>query len=127
MATSLSAGLIVRDILAKAGILGTGASKIFPVAVDQAELPYIVYRRNGLEQNPTKTGYPGADTAKIEVLCCTKTYTEGIELAEKVREALDMRRATSGGIVMRACMLTDSNEYFDSDAYVQSLTFNIKI
>lgn len=124
--SSLSAGEIVRDILVNNAEVAARAKKVFPVVEDSAELPYIVYRRTQLEQEPAK-GRRGADTVGIEILCYTQHYTEGVELAEAVRDALDGAQGEKDGLVMRSCYLADSEEAWQDDAYVQQLVFNVKI
>lgn len=125
--TSLSAGSIIRDMLLKDAEVKKRTNKVFPVATDTAILPYILYRRASLEQNPTKAGYLGADTVAIEVVCYTEKYADGVELAEAVRAALDGKQGEKDGLAMRSCILTDSEEGYDSDAYAQQLVFNVKI
>lgn len=124
--TSLSAGEIIRGILIADPEVMQRAKKVYPVVEDTAELPYIVYRRTQLEQNPVK-GRVGADTVGIEILCYTEHYTEGVELAEAVRAALDDVQGESDGLVMRSCYLSDSEEGWQDDAFVQQLVFNVKI
>lgn len=124
--SSLSAGEIIRDILVNNVEVAARAKKVFPVVEDSAELPYIVYRRTQLEQEPAK-GRRGADTVGIEILCYTQHYTEGVELAEAVRDALDGAQGEKDGLVMRSCYLADSEEAWQDDAYVQQLVFNVKI
>lgn len=124
--SSLSAGEIIRDILVNNAEVAARAKKVFPVVEDSAELPYIVYRRTQLEQEPAK-GRRGADTVGIEILCYTQHYTEGVELAEAVRDALDGAQGEKDGLVMRSCYLADSEEAWQGDAYVQQLVFNVKI
>lgn len=124
--SSLSAGEIIRAMLIADSEVMAHTSKVFPVVEDKAELPYIVYRRTQLEQTPTKAGH-GADTVGIEILCYTAGYTEGVELAEAVRSALDNRQGETDGLAMRSCYLTDSEEAWQDDAYVQQLVFNVKI
>lgn len=124
--TSLSAGEIIRAMLIEDSEVMARANKVFPVVEDSAELPYIVYRRTQLEQDPTK-GRRGADAVGIEILCYTKGYTEGVELAEAVRGALDGAQGENDGLVMRSCYLADSEEAWQDDAYVQQLVFNVKI
>lgn len=124
--SSLSAGEIIRAMLIEDSEVMARVNKVFPVVEDKADLPYIVYRRTQLEQDPTKAGR-GADTVGIEILCYTAGYTEGVELAEAVRGALDNRQGETDGLVMRSCYLTDSEEAWQDDAYVQQLVFNVKI
>ena len=124
--TSLSAGLIINDILtADAGVAAI-TQKIIPVITDEARLPYVIYRRSGLEQQPTKGMRPN-DTADVEIICCAESYKASIELAEAVRAALDCKQAESNGMVMRSCIMTDASEGYQDDAYVQNLLFTIKI
>lgn len=124
--TSLSAGEIIRTVLTGDKEVSSRAKKVFPVVEDSAELPYIVYRRSSMEQTPVK-GMLGADTVMIEVLCYTGHYTEGVELAEAVRAALDGKQHEAGGLAMRSCHLADSEESWQDDAYIQQLMFNVKI
>lgn len=125
--TSLSAGSIIRELLMGSTEITELTEKIFPVVTDEAELPYIVYRRAELKHNPTKAGSPGADTVKIEILCCTGGYAEGVELAELVREALEYSQGEIDGLIMRSCVLEGSEERWEDDAFVQQLDFIIKI
>lgn len=125
--TSLNAGLIIRKILMESEAVTQRTKKIFPVVIDKAELPYILYRRAALEHNPTKAGQPGADTVQMEVNVYTAAYAEGVELAEAVREALDYAQGEVPGLKMRSCTLTDSEEGWEDDACVQNMTFTIKL
>lgn len=125
--TSLSVGYIISDILTKDEEVMKRAKKVFPVATDKAVLPYVAYRRSRLEQNPLKSGAPGADTVQIEVNCYAATYMGSVELAEEVRRALDGKQGEKDGLRMRSCSLADGQEFYEDDAFVQGLTFNIKI
>ena len=124
--TSLSAGEIIRAVLVGDPAVASRTSKVFPVVADEAKLPYIVYRRSQLENAAVK-GRMGADTVGIEILCYTEQYTPGVELAEAVRAALDGKQSEIDGLVMRSCHLTDSEEGWQDDAYVQQLVFTVKI
>lgn len=125
--TSLSAGAVIRDLLMKSEAVMQRTNKIFPIATDSATLPYILYRRAALEHNPTKAGQPGADTVRMEVVCYTAKYADGVELAEAVRETLDYAQGEKDGLAMRSCVLVDSEEGYEDDAFVQHLDFNVKI
>ncbi len=121
--TSLSAGAIIRDILLNDEAVKGITDKVFPIVIDEAKLPYILYRRSALRHDPTKAGYPGADTVELEVVCYTARYAESVELAEAVRNALDYARTDK----MRSCILSGSEEGFEDDAFAQRLVFSIKI
>ena len=127
MKTSLSAGAVIREILLADADVRRRTNKIFPVVINKAELPYILYRRAALQHNPTKARQPGADTVTMEVFCYTANYADGVELAEAVRKALDYAQGEKDGLVMRSCTLVDSEEDFTDDAFVQCLSFNVKI
>lgn len=124
--SSLSAGEIIRAVLVEDPEVAARTTKVYPVVADEAKLPYIVYRRTQLEQGATK-GRRGADTVGIEVICYTEQYTPGVELAEAVRDALDGKQAEVDGLVMRSCYLSDSEEGWQDDAYVQQLVFTVKM
>lgn len=124
--TSLSAGELIRAVLIQAPEVKSRASKVYPVVEDAAELPYIVYRRTRLEKGSVKN-QRGNDAVTIEVQCYTSGYTEGVELAEAVRNALDGAQIEHEGLVMRACDLVDSEETWIDDAYVQNLVFTCKM
>lgn len=125
--TSLSAGAIIRAVLLEDAEVAARTNRIFPVVTDCAVLPYIRYRRIFLSANPQKSGQPGAGEIQIEVLCYTERYSEGVELAEAVRAALDQVSAEHDGMRLRSCYLFDSEEAYQDDAFVQQLVFSIKI
>ena len=127
--TTLSAGKVIFAILNGSADVTTRVTKIFPVvASENATLPYIRYGRTGMATNPQKAGLPGADAALITIECFTADYEEGVELAEIVRSKLDFARyGQDGQMRMRSCTLTDSAEGWNDDAYVQELTFQVRI
>lgn len=125
--TSLSAGKVIRAVLLEDIEVAKRTNKIFPVSTDSAELPYILYYRTSLSPKPQKSGQPGADEVQIEVVCFTERYSEGVELAEAVRAALDQVDAEHEGLTLRSCYLLDSEEAYQDDAFVQQLVFSMKM
>lgn len=125
--TSLSAGAIIRAVLLEDAEVAARTNKVFPVATDSADLPYILYRRTSLSPNPQKSGQPVADEIQIEVICFTERYSEGVELAEAVRAALDQVSAVHEGMRLRSCYLLDSEEAYQDDAFVQQLVFSARM
>lgn len=126
--TSLSAGKIIFAALNGSEELKRRVNKIFPVVASiDAQLPYIRYCRTGQSATPQKDGQPCADTAVIVVECYTSQYLEGVELAELVRSLLDHKKGTVGDMRMRSCTLVDNAESWQDDAFIQELTFQVKI
>jgi hypothetical protein len=128
--TSLSAGELIREILLESADVSARTNKIFPVAVDKAVLPYILYRRAAMEQTPAKGEKQGADSVNMEIICFAADYDQCLELAEAVRDALDNLhnvQSNDGTLVLRASTLVDSEEAWQDDAYVQQLIFNVRI
>ena len=125
--TCLSAGIVINDILRSDETVKNIVTDVFPVmSTEAALLPYVVYRRTQKNTEPVKTGRP-ADTTYVEVICFAKSYGESINLAEAVRAALDGKEYSKNGLNMRHCMMTDSEEGYDSDAYLQQLVFEIRM
>lgn len=125
--TSISAGEIVRGILLEDPAVQAVTRHVFPVATDEAALPYILYRRRALSVTPQKSGQPGTDEIQMEVCCLAATYAESVALAEAARAALDFAQGEAGGLRMRSCTLAGASEDWAADAYVQQLIFKIKI
>ncbi len=126
--TVISGGSVIRELLASSEEVKTLCGRIFPVASDEEEtLPYIVYRRAGLDPEAVKTGRP-ADTAFFEVWVYAATYSASLEIAEAVRGALDGFRGMCSGLPVRCLALTDAADEGRAmgDAMVQKLTLEIK-
>lgn len=117
--TSLSAGLVVRELLKGC------TDKVYPIVASNATLPYISYRRRAIQTTDTKMR--PSDTVQIEVNVFAETYESSVALAETVRSKLEYNQAEVEGLRMRSCVLSDSEEGWESDAYYQTLIFDIKI
>ncbi len=126
--TVISGGSVIRTLLSGSREVTALCSRIFPVASDNEEtLPYIVYRRAGLDPTPVKSGRP-ADTALFEVWVYASTYAGSLEIAEAVRTALDGFSGECAGLCVRYLAMTDAAEdaVAAGDAMVQQLTFEMK-
>lgn len=125
----LSAGTAIYEVLNEA--LKGKVTKVFPVAADEAVLPYVCYHRDKLDTITYKDGGNGSymppNVAEISVDCFSSTYKGSVILAEEVRKALDgISIRTDDGLIIRACWMCDAVEMWANDAYVQSLVFKLK-
>lgn len=125
MTSGLSAGLAIYRLLSESGL---NVTRVYPVATDEAVKPYVVYRRVSMQPAVVKDGY-AADTVGIEMLVVSATYSQGVTLAERVREALDGRQwyDAESGVRLRAINLENAEEVWQDDAFIQSLTFRVKM
>lgn len=131
MAGVLSAGIAVWRRLADDRLLTATVTRVFPVVADEATLPYVAYRRTGLDQRPVKALRDGTrhpcDTARIEVAVCSAGYEEGVRIAERIRERLDGCEWSAAGLNVRSCTLVDAEETWNEDCFVQTLVFEVRI
>ena len=127
--TSISTGLIIYKLLTEDPEVSGMVTRVFPVAVlaDKAVLPYVVFRAKEMDQLPVRNPMRPNDTVMMELLACGKDYETSVTLAEAVRSCLDNIEATEDGLRMRSCMMTDREETYEDGAFVQVLTFTIRI
>jgi len=130
--TSLSAGLLIYDLLSNDTAVKALSNKVFPVVSEAgAVLPYICYRRSNSVTTQVKS-MSGADNQAIEVVCYAETYAASVKMAEAVRAAMEggnICYTDSDGhrLVARSISLLESEENWMDDAYMQSMVFNVRI
>lgn len=125
--TLISAGIAVHAILRDSVEVSAIATSVFPLVSGNAALPYVAYFRSGISQSVTKSGFPGAETAEVDIICYDRTYTGAVRLAEAVRGALEGFQGEAGGLKVRYCAMTDAADRYDADAYAVHMIFRISI
>ncbi len=129
--TSLSAGFALYEILTSSAevraILGADVKvKVFPVVIDEATLPYVVYRRKRMTTTAVKSPDPN-DRALFEFICCTESMEETVALAEAVRGALEDFSGPASGLHIRGTELVDAEDGWEGDAYMMRLDIALRI
>ena len=125
--TSISAGLLIYQLLSGHPGVASMATRIFPVAItaDEAALPFIVFR--AVSQDPTETKpQKGFDTCQIAVDCVAGEYEAAVELAELARAAIEDATCESEGLSLGLSTLSDREEFYD-EAFVERLIFTITV
>ena len=126
--SSISAGLLVYKLLDDSKVVKERSTTIFPVCItdDEAQLPYVVFRFASQDPEQVKPK-GGPDTCTLVVDCLGDTYGDAVNLAEAVRYTLDDAECAVDGLELSGCVMTDREEFWESDAYVERLIFTITI
>ena len=102
-------------------------SQIFPVCMPAGAvlLPYAFMQRESVEMRMVKNA-PEASSMAVSITICTETYDEGVEYAQKVFSYLNGYTFDFAGVPLTYTLI-NAAEGYDSGAYLQKLTFNIRI
>lgn len=100
--------------------------KIFPIfAPDEILTPFVVFERRNVNANYTKDLLV-YDEVSLLVSCVSDNYTECINIANAVRNALESITGTYSGIYIYQSLLSSSSEDFGIDGFIITLEFQIK-
>jgi len=126
--TILSAGLILRKILMQSPDVTAITREIYPVVKNEARLPCVFYARESLTEGAVK-GVTGPRAGHYVFACAAASYAESVALAEAVCAALNGATISDEetGLTMRGCHLIDADESGEPDAFVQALTFLVRV
>lgn len=100
-------------------------AKTYPLVADNdAKYPYIVYKRTGLTNLTCKDGIY-EDAASIEITVVTDTYSSGINIAQQIRDCLEINGDTFNNMDLETS-LVNANEDFSNNAFIQKMNYRIK-
>lgn len=103
--------------------VGEKITDCYPLYMDSAILPYVVYGCEGMTTTEFKGNATYTDTLQMSVICYAASYDESLLIAEGVREALSSSERPT---FLRHVKLMNRREMYTADAFVQYLTFEIK-
>ncbi len=121
--TAISSWVIMAKLLSEIGVPVQAVYGATPDLVPDG--PLIAFRRTGLSTGYTKAA--ANSEATVEVWIYHPDYVAGVELAERVRAAIEGRSGKTGGLILTRATLADASEDFTGDKYVQILTFLLQI
>lgn len=91
--------------------------EVYPViAPTTAELPFVVYRRAGIDREPTFTGPLGHPKVRLELTIIDETYTKVRQTADSIRVAIDGWTGIVDNVLIQQ---TDLQQETDSYAQLQ--------
>lgn len=124
---SLKAGAAINLLLrASSDLTALVGDRIFPVATEEVQRPFIIYQRTGL--NPSYTKDRGQnDSVYINIAVISEGYGQSIAVASAVEKALEGKRGTFAGLDIADIKSADSQEGADEINFIQDLQFEIFI
>lgn len=123
--TSIQIGKLIRAALTtNLKLVELIGNKIFPiVSKEGTAYPFVVYRRAGITPSYVKDGR-ASEVATVEIIVADNNYTRSVDIADRIRETIDGKGMTYGGLTVNQVQLSSADEEFVEDTYIQSLTFN---
>lgn len=100
--------------------------RIYPLIADETtEFPFIVYQRSGFtpQNNKDQTD----ESVIMEMVVAAETYAESVEIAIKVREALEHKYGIFSDISINDIVIEDANEDYSENTFLQNITIRIFI
>lgn len=120
-----TAGVHLRAALMASPAVTAQTKRIFPVVsrIDEKK-PFVSFHRVGTDEAAIKSGI-GPRSAVWQFQVFSSDWEEGLRIAEAIAGTLDGFRNET----VRYCALEGASENFDyaSDAYLQLLTFKVKV
>ena len=122
---SLQIGKAIYHILSEdTGVVDRVQNKIYPLIADvDTTFPFIIYKRTGITPADSKDRFSYSEEVYVDVVIASDKYNESIEIADLVRSALT--KGKYDGI--KDIQITDADEDYLEDTFIQNLTFKIKI
>lgn len=100
--------------------------KIYPLIADEGTtFPFIIYKRTGLTPESTKDNTN--ENVSVEINIVSSNYSESIDLAIKVRKALEHKKGTYSDIAIEDIVIDDATEDYIEDTFIQTLNFKIEL
>ena len=100
-------------LIASAAVTALVGNRIFPIlAPTTAALPFITYRRTGIQRIQAFVGPVGRPTVTVDFEVLATTYEGARDLADKCRLALDGWGGTVGSVVVQQTSLENESDDF---------------
>lgn len=105
--------------------------RVYPIVAENGtRYPFIIYTRDSVTPHAlTKDGY-AEDEVAVTVKVVSDKYTDAVDYAQRVREALVYDWTTisyNQSELTSQCTFTGAYESWEDGAYVQTLTFTMLV
>lgn len=100
-------------LLASTAVSSLVSSRVFPIlAPASASLPFVTYRRTGIQREQSFLGAVGTPTVSVDLECLATTYEGARDLADKARRALDGWGGTVSNVQVKVATLDNEQDDF---------------
>jgi hypothetical protein len=100
-------------LLASTAVSSLVSARVFPIiAPATASLPFITYRRTGIQREQSFSGPVGTPIVSVDLECLATTYEGARDLADKCRRALDGWGGTVGNVEVKRTSLDNEQDDF---------------
>jgi len=130
MVNSIELGKVINTVLGES--LNTDPQskriEIYPLIADNdAKYPFVVYQRSCVSTGISKDGVH-EDTNTVKITVVASNYPESVAIAQKVRKGFEFKYRLFEGPAIKVyySILVSSDESFEGDAFIQTLTFTMK-
>lgn len=125
---SLQIGKAIYQLLSEnTAVTDRVQNKIYPLIADTGTtFPFIIYKRTGIEPSDSKDRFIYNEDTYVDVVIASDKYNESIEIADLVKVALQGKKGNYSNIEVYDIRMTDADEDYIEDTFIQNLTFNIK-
>ena len=123
----MKVGKAIYKILSEnADVSALVSTRIRPNRIDFDEsFPAISYYEISDDPNGTKYNPSELNHIFVQISCFSNTYSELIDLSEKVKKAFDYARGTFNGVNVSKIFYQDSNDLFDEDAGENGINYRV--
>ena len=125
---ALDIGSLIKTLVG--GMDGCSALRgIYPLVAISANtpLPYLTYRRTGLEIGGDKDEAYRDGVITVELDVYASAYTQSLEIANAIVDGMPPGYVDTDGFKIASVRLSNAVEDFQDNVFAQFLTFNIEI
>lgn len=125
MTNSFNIGKVICNILLNDDkVTEKVDNKIYPLIADETTtFPFIIYQRSGFTPQNNKDHTD--ENVTVDIVVAAETYAESIEIAIKVREALEHKNGTFSDIEINDIVIDDATEDYEENTFLQHITITV--
>ena len=98
--------------------------RIYPLIADDTPIfPFIIYQRSGFTPYNTKDN--SDENVLVDMVIAADDYGESVDIATKVRKALEHKCGTFSDISVQDIIIEDASEDYIDNTFIQSISIRV--